>query len=624
MAGTAVPRPLVALHHRPNQENPRHGYPTSAIPSPRGRRSSGTRFGIPPASSLQKNPVPKVDPAAEPERSVRRRAVDSASRTRTSFPRSVTRLFRRIRKELKVDEVGFEIITIALPAVLSLAADPFASLVDTAFVGHLGPVQLAAVGVSASVFNLVSKLFNVPLLNVTTSFVAEDQALDEDGKIRSPRLNQNDKSLGLESTLREPVDSGAQCKRFLPAVSTSLVLAAGVGIVEAIALACGSGLLMNIMGISVVRQYPLTSLNMKLLLLLFTKSSTLLILGPHWSCVDLKGQPNLTCKKPGPDSPMRAPAEHFLTLRAWGAPPIVIALAAQGTFRGFKDTKTPLFAVGVGNLLNAILDPILIFLLDLGIGGAAIATTISEYLIAFILIWKLNENVLLIPPDMDGKGILRYLKSGGLLIGRTIAVLITMTLSTSMAAREGPVAMAGHQICLQVWLAVSLLNDALALAGQALLASAYTQANYKQAQVVIDRSLQMGLITGIVLAITLFLGFGSFSELFTTDSAVLAIARSGVLFVTVSQPVNALAFVFDGLYYGLSDFAYAAYSMVLVALLSSLFLLVVAPAFGLAGVWTGLLLFMLLRVVAGIWRLYSKNSPWEIVRMEIRESDGEQ
>jgi hypothetical protein len=43
-----------------------------------------------------------------------------------------------------------------------------------------GSTELAAVGVSISVFNLVSKLFNVPLLNVTTSFVAEQQAMDDD------------------------------------------------------------------------------------------------------------------------------------------------------------------------------------------------------------------------------------------------------------------------------------------------------------------------------------------------------------------------------------------------------------------------------------------------------------
>ena len=43
---------------------------------------------------------------------------------------------------------------------------------------------------------------------------------------------------------------------------------------------------------------------------------------------------------------MRAPAEQFLTLRALGAPPIIVALVAKGTFRGFLDTRTPLYAVG--------------------------------------------------------------------------------------------------------------------------------------------------------------------------------------------------------------------------------------------------------------------------------------
>ncbi|RVW96657.1 Protein detoxification 45, chloroplastic [Vitis vinifera] len=55
---------------------------------------------------------------------------------------------------------------------------------------------------------------------------------------------------------------------------------------------------------------------------------------------------------------------------------------------------------------------------------------------------------------------------GGFLLGRTLAVLATMTLATSVAARQGPIAMAGHQICLQVWLAVSLLTDALAASAQ--------------------------------------------------------------------------------------------------------------------------------------------------------------
>ncbi|MCI23522.1 MATE efflux family protein 2 chloroplastic-like, partial [Trifolium medium] len=38
---------------------------------------------------------------------------------------------------LKFDELGMEMLSIALPAAVALAADPIASLIDTAFVGHI-------------------------------------------------------------------------------------------------------------------------------------------------------------------------------------------------------------------------------------------------------------------------------------------------------------------------------------------------------------------------------------------------------------------------------------------------------------------------------------------------------
>ncbi|KAF8648940.1 hypothetical protein HU200_064472 [Digitaria exilis] len=458
---------------------------------------------------------------------------------------------------LRIDGVALDILSIAVPAVLALAADPITTLVDTAFVGHIGSAQLAAVGASASVFNLVSKLFNVPLLNVTTSFVAEQQAVVDDSS----------NSIGQRDDFLMPQKKASQQRKILPAVSTSLALAAGIGLLEMVALVVGSGTLMDIIGIPV-------------------------------------------------DSPMRAPAEQFLTLRAYGAPPIIVALAAQGAFRGFLDTKTPLYAVGAGNLLNAILDAVLIFPLGLGVSGAALATVSSEYLTALILLWKLNNEVDLFSWNIIGDGIIRYLQSGGLLIGRTIAVLLTMTLSTSLAAREGPVPMAAYEICLQVWLTISLLNDALALAGQALLASEYAKRNYKQARMVLYRVLQVGGVTGVALAATLFIGFGSLSLLFTDDPAVLDIAQSGVWFVTISQPVNAIAFVADGLYYGVSDFAYAAYSTLFASAISSVFLLIAAPKFGLGGIWAGLTLFMSLRAVACFWRLGSKGGPWEIIWSE--------
>ena len=49
---------------------------------------------------------------------------------------------------------------------------------------------------------------------------------------------------------------------------------------------------------------------------------------------------------------------------------------------------------------------------------------------------------------------------------RVVAVTFCVTLSASLAARQGPTTMAAFQVCLQVWLATSLLADGLAVAGQ--------------------------------------------------------------------------------------------------------------------------------------------------------------
>lgn len=61
---------------------------------------------------------------------------------------------------------------------------------------------------------------------------------------------------------------------------------------------------------------------------------------------------------------------------------------------------------------------------------------------------------------------LRCLVSGFLLLMRVIAATSCVTLAASLAARRGTASMAAFQVCLQFWLATSLLADGLAVSGQ--------------------------------------------------------------------------------------------------------------------------------------------------------------
>ncbi|KAK4491483.1 hypothetical protein RD792_002233 [Penstemon davidsonii] len=427
----------------------------------------------------------------------------------------------------KLNDVRRELLSLSLPAIGGLAIEPLVQLMETAYIGRLGSVELASASVSISLFNIISKLFNIPLLSVATSFVAED--------------------ISKNATSFQTSDAVERLQ--LSSVSTALVLAVGIGIFESVTLSLGSGPLLTLMGIS-------------------------------------------------PASSMRAPAQQFLVLRALGAPAFVVSLALQGIFRGFKDTKTPvyclgnLFCAGVGNFTAMFLFPLLMYYCKLGVYGAAVSTVISQYIITFSMIWNLNKRAVLLPPKLGELQFGSYLKSGGFLIGRTLAVLVSMTLATSMAARQGPIAMAAHQICLQVWLAVSLLTDAFATSAQAMISSYVSRKDYRTVRDITHFVLKIGFVTGVSLAVLLGVSFTSLAPLFTKDVQVLGIVRTGVLFVSASQPINALAFIFDGLHYGVSDFSYAAYSMVSLH----------SQVLGLPGVWYGLTLLMGLRTAAGFIR----------------------
>ncbi|XP_059654183.1 protein DETOXIFICATION 45, chloroplastic isoform X2 [Cornus florida] len=440
--------------------------------------------------------------------------------------------------------VKHELVMLTLPAIVGQAIEPLTQLMETAYIGRLGALELASAGVSISIFNIISKLFNIPLLSVATSFVAEDISKNAS---RFSSLEEDH-----ESTNGKPFNGVAE-KLELSSVSTALLLACGIGIFEALALFLGSGLLLNLMGISSA-------------------------------------------------SPMHSLARRFLSLRALGAPAVVVSLALQGIFRGFKDTKTPVYCLGIGNFSAILLFPLLMYHFQLGVTGAAISSVLSQYIITFLMTWHLNKRAVLLPPKFGSLQFGGYIKNGGFLLGRTLAVLITMTLGTSMAARQGPTAMAAHQICLQVWLAVSLLTDALAASGQALVASSFSKGDYRTVKEITYFVLKIGLLTGVFLAAVLSASFGSIATLFTKDIEVLGVVRKGLLFVSASQPINALAFIFDGLHYGVSDFPYAAHSMMVVGAISSVFLLYASSNFGLRGVWLGLALFMGLRMVAGFIR----------------------
>ncbi len=313
----------------------------------------------------------------------------------------------------------------------------------------------------------------------------------------------------------------------------------------------------------------------------------------------------------GASGELRDPALTYLRIRALAGPAVLLITAGHGIFRGWHDTRTPLVVTLGLNVVNLVLDPVLIFALGWGLAGAAAATAVAQWTGAVWFLWLIlvrRRAELGVSRGLPRlRDLLPFLRVGGALVTRTFALIGTMTVATAVATRVGTLAVAAHQVASQLWLLLALVVDALAVAAQAMVAR-YRGADEDRdrgdpavtatpttptAREAADRLLGWGLGVGLALA-ALFLALRPWlPRLFTDEPAAIARIDAILPFVILMQPLNALVFVWDGIFIGAEDFRFLAMQMLIAAAGAATVLLLVVPmGWGLAGVWWGIVTLM--------------------------------
>ncbi len=145
-------------------------------------------------------------------------------------------------------------------------------------------------------------------------------------------------------------------------------------------------------------------------------------------------------------------ARAFTYMRALGAVPFLVTIALRSYLAAHSMTRPLIIAVIVGNIANAALDYVLIFMAGLGSIGAALATTIvqSMMLVIYLLgVRGIERDQGARPPSTsaDMKQIMKY----GLPVGgQLFAEVGIFGVATVLAAHLGKVPAAGHTIALNL------------------------------------------------------------------------------------------------------------------------------------------------------------------------------
>lgn len=299
----------------------------------------------------------------------------------------------------------------------------------------------------------------------------------------------------------------------------------------------------------------------------------------------------------------------WLRVAILAVPAILISMAGNGWLRGVQDTVRPLRYVLVGVGVSAVLCPLLVFgwlgLPRLGLTGSAVANLVGQWLAAALFGYALlSERVSLrLRPDV----LRAQLTMGRDLVLRSLAFQVCFLSAGAVAARFGAAAVAAHQVVLQLWNFLALVLDSLAIAAQSLVGAALGAGEPAHAKTVARRVTVYSAAAATVLAAVFALGSGVLPAVFTADHAVRDQIGIPWWFMVAQLPIAGIVFALDGVLLGAGDAKFMRNATLISGLVGFLPLIWLSLAFGwgLAGIWSGLSTFLVLRLVFVGWRALS-------------------
>jgi MATE family multidrug resistance protein len=384
-----------------------------------------------------------------------------------------------------------EILHLAVPSIVSNITVPLLGLVDLAIAGHLGSARyIAAISVGSMIFNIIYWLMG--FLRMGTSGMTGQAYGARDTK-------------GIHMLLRR-------------SLTMSLLIAAAF----------------------LLFQWPL-------------REAALSIIHPSQVVWPL--------------------AATYFNIVIWGAPAMLSLYSLNGWYIGMQDTRVPMFVAIFQNIVNIIASLLFVFVFDMKVAGIALGTLVAQWsgvLLSVVLLRaklrRMKASPISNSPIIDSSttGFLAadngkryswgtFFRTDRDIFLRTLCLVAVNLAFTSAGARQGDLMLAVNTLLMTFYTLFSYVMDGFAFAGEALGGKYYGARDYSGLHNIIRRLLiRWGLSLALVFTIVYALGGSLLLRLLTNDAQVVAAARTFAFWTWLIPLSGFAAFVYDGIFIGLT------------------------------------------------------------------------
>lgn len=297
-------------------------------------------------------------------------------------------------------------------------------------------------------------------------------------------------------------------------------------------------------------------------------------------------------------------AKDYYRIRAIGYPLTLITFSIFGIFRGLQNTLWAMKCSLAGAVVNVVLD----FALVYGVGdwipamhikGAAWASVIAQALMLVMALYYFFQKTpfnLKISKTINPELKPLLLMAANLFV-RTIALNVAIYMANAYATGYGKDFIATQSILMNIWLFFSFFIDGYANAGNAIGGRLLGARDYKNLWILSKDITRYAIIIALILVGVCFVFYMDIGRVFNKEESVLLVFSSAFWMVLLMQPINAVAYVFDGIFKGLGEAKYLRNVQLAATFLGFIPVLLIGDYFGLKlyAIWMAFAVWMIIR-----------------------------
>lgn len=294
----------------------------------------------------------------------------------------------------------------------------------------------------------------------------------------------------------------------------------------------------------------------------------------------------------GVEKDIIAPASMYFSITSFTLFLRTSSRVFAAMIRSVKDTKSPMYISVSENVLNVSLNAIFIYVLHLGVMGAAIASCISYGIGGVAMLMMMINKKELRPGWADLKlntDILSEVFKIGLpALGTTVASCMGYVVFAGMVSGMGTTVFAAHSIAIVAEQIVYIPGYGLRVATSTLVGNTLGEGNMEKLRATEFISIAITLMIMVINGTLLYVFAHPFMRIFTNSSEAALIGGQMLKLVSFSEPFFGLMIVLEGISYGMGRtkniFVCETFSMWGVRILFT-FICVKILGLGLTAVW---------------------------------------